>query len=88
MYPTLVIRGTGLYELWKQGLYRNYPPDKVHRAGPHRPPCHPNPLLRRAPALGTRCGCLRPQAPLSGGAYLLSADAFSVPHRCGALERQ
>jgi histone acetyltransferase (RNA polymerase elongator complex component) len=30
VYPTLVIRGTGLYELWKQGLYRNYPPDKVH----------------------------------------------------------
>lgn len=29
VYPTLVIRGTGLYELWKQGLYRNYPPDKV-----------------------------------------------------------
>ena len=34
VYPTLVIRGTGLYELWKQGLYRNYPPDKV---GSHRP---------------------------------------------------
>jgi Radical_SAM C-terminal domain len=29
VYPTLVIRGTGLYELWKQGLYRNYSPDKV-----------------------------------------------------------
>ena len=29
VYPTLVIRGTGLYELWKQGLYRNYPPDKA-----------------------------------------------------------
>ena len=26
MYPTLVIRGTGLYELWKHGLYRNYDP--------------------------------------------------------------
>lgn len=26
LYPTLVIRGTGLYELWKKGLYRNYPP--------------------------------------------------------------
>ena len=26
MYPTLVIRGTGLYELWKHGLYRNYNP--------------------------------------------------------------
>lgn len=26
VYPTLVIRGTGLYELWKQGLYRNYNP--------------------------------------------------------------
>lgn len=29
IYPTLVIRGTGLYELWKKGLYKNYPPDKV-----------------------------------------------------------
>lgn len=26
IYPTLVIRGTGLYELWKKGKYRNYPP--------------------------------------------------------------
>ena len=26
MYPTLVIRGTGLYELWKSGLFRNYDP--------------------------------------------------------------
>ena len=26
LYPTLVIRGTGLYELWKAGLYRNYDP--------------------------------------------------------------
>lgn len=26
LYPTLVIRGTGLYELWKKGEYRNYPP--------------------------------------------------------------
>lgn len=26
LYPTLVIRGTGLYELWKAGLYRNYEP--------------------------------------------------------------
>merc|ERR1712154_448443 len=24
---TLVIRGTGLYELWKTGRYRSYPPD-------------------------------------------------------------
>lgn len=29
LYPTLVIRGTGLYELWKKGLYRNYSPDKL-----------------------------------------------------------
>ncbi|KAL6758970.1 hypothetical protein V8C86DRAFT_2585635 [Haematococcus lacustris] len=29
LYPTLVIRGTGLYELWKRGMYRNYPPDKL-----------------------------------------------------------
>mmetsp|Transcript_14236 Transcript_14236/g.38587 ORF Transcript_14236/g.38587 Transcript_14236/m.38587 type:complete len:586 (-) Transcript_14236:641-2398(-) len=29
LYPTLVIRGTGLYELWKHGLYRNYHPDKL-----------------------------------------------------------
>eukprot|EP00002_Diphylleia_rotans_P020710 TRINITY_DN4019_c0_g1_i4.p1 TRINITY_DN4019_c0_g1~~TRINITY_DN4019_c0_g1_i4.p1 ORF type:complete len:554 (-),score=104.04 TRINITY_DN4019_c0_g1_i4:1122-2783(-) len=27
VYPTLVIRGTGLYELWKTGKYKNYPPD-------------------------------------------------------------
>ena len=27
IYPTLVIRGTGLYELWKAGLYRNYDPN-------------------------------------------------------------
>jgi len=27
IYPTLVIRGTGLYELWKTGQYKNYPPD-------------------------------------------------------------
>ena len=26
LYPTLVIRGTGLYELWRKGLYRNYDP--------------------------------------------------------------
>ncbi len=26
LYPTLVIRGTGLYELWKRGLYKNYHP--------------------------------------------------------------
>ncbi|EME26098.1 elongator complex protein 3 [Galdieria sulphuraria] len=26
IYPTLVIRGTGLYELWKAGKYKNYPP--------------------------------------------------------------
>jgi elongator complex protein 3 len=25
----LVIRGTGLYELWKAGLYRNYAPDRL-----------------------------------------------------------
>eukprot|EP01026_Neomeris_dumetosa_P077693 TRINITY_DN8389_c1_g1_i3.p1 TRINITY_DN8389_c1_g1~~TRINITY_DN8389_c1_g1_i3.p1 ORF type:complete len:563 (-),score=68.16 TRINITY_DN8389_c1_g1_i3:309-1997(-) len=29
IYPTLVIRGTGLYELWKKGLYKNYPPEKL-----------------------------------------------------------
>ncbi len=29
LYPTLVIRGTGLYELWKKGLCKNYAPDKV-----------------------------------------------------------
>lgn len=36
LYPTQVIRGTGLYELWKAGLYRNYAPsflvDLVRRA--------------------------------------------------------
>ena len=33
LYPTLVIRGTGLYELWKKGLYKNYAPDKVCGGG-------------------------------------------------------
>ncbi|KAJ1482707.1 RNA polymerase II Elongator subunit [Baffinella frigidus] len=27
LYPTLVIRGTGLYELWKSGRYQNYSPE-------------------------------------------------------------
>lgn len=30
IYPTLVIRGTGLYELWKSGKYRNYHPSKLN----------------------------------------------------------
>eukprot|EP00271_Cylindrocystis_brebissonii_P010556 TRINITY_DN26767_c0_g1_i1.p1 TRINITY_DN26767_c0_g1~~TRINITY_DN26767_c0_g1_i1.p1 ORF type:complete len:568 (-),score=90.10 TRINITY_DN26767_c0_g1_i1:317-2020(-) len=29
IYPTLVIRGTGLYEVWKTGRYRNYPPEQL-----------------------------------------------------------
>mmetsp|Transcript_6402 Transcript_6402/g.16226 ORF Transcript_6402/g.16226 Transcript_6402/m.16226 type:complete len:570 (+) Transcript_6402:69-1778(+) len=29
LYPTLVIRGTGLYELWKTGQYKNYTPDQL-----------------------------------------------------------
>eukprot|EP00123_Amoebidium_parasiticum_P003853 comp15171_c0_seq1/m.11884 comp15171_c0_seq1/g.11884 ORF comp15171_c0_seq1/g.11884 comp15171_c0_seq1/m.11884 type:complete len:563 (-) comp15171_c0_seq1:207-1895(-) len=29
LYPTLVIRGTGLYELWKTGRYQSYPPDTL-----------------------------------------------------------
>lgn len=29
VYPTLVIRGTGLYELWKTGRYQNYTPDQL-----------------------------------------------------------
>jgi elongator complex protein 3 len=29
IYPTLVIRGTGLYELWKTGQYKNYHPDAL-----------------------------------------------------------
>jgi elongator complex protein 3 len=29
LYPTLVIRGTGLYELWKTGHYKNYTPDQL-----------------------------------------------------------
>lgn len=29
LYPTLVIRGTGLYELWRKGLYKNYHPDRL-----------------------------------------------------------
>jgi len=29
IYPTLVIRGTGLYELWKLKKYQNYDPDTL-----------------------------------------------------------
>lgn len=29
LYPTLVIRGTGLYELWKTGLYKSYTPSAL-----------------------------------------------------------
>lgn len=29
IYPTLVIRGTGLYELWKMGKYRSYSPSTL-----------------------------------------------------------
>mmetsp|Transcript_1548 Transcript_1548/g.2564 ORF Transcript_1548/g.2564 Transcript_1548/m.2564 type:complete len:548 (+) Transcript_1548:95-1738(+) len=29
IYPTLVIRGTGLYELWKTGNYKNYTPEEL-----------------------------------------------------------
>ena len=29
IYPTLVIRGTGLYELWKTGLYKSYAPNEL-----------------------------------------------------------
>lgn len=29
IYPTLVIRGTGLYELWRTGRYKNLAPDKL-----------------------------------------------------------
>ena len=29
IYPTLVIRGTGLYEMWKRGNYKPYPVDEV-----------------------------------------------------------
>jgi elongator complex protein 3 len=29
LYPTLVIRGTGLYELWRKGYYKNYAPDEL-----------------------------------------------------------
>ena len=29
LYPTLVIRGTGLYELWKTGRYKNYTPGQL-----------------------------------------------------------
>ncbi len=29
LYPTLVIRGTGLYELWKTGQYKNYDPNAL-----------------------------------------------------------
>ncbi|ELQ74724.1 RNA polymerase II elongator complex, subunit ELP3/histone acetyltransferase [Trachipleistophora hominis] len=29
IYPTLVIKGTGLYELWKNKMYKNYSPDEL-----------------------------------------------------------
>ena len=29
IYPTLVIRGTGLYEFWKTGHYKNYTPEEL-----------------------------------------------------------
>lgn len=29
IYPTLVIKGTGLYEMWKNGKYKNYSPDEL-----------------------------------------------------------
>ncbi|XP_037749757.1 elongator complex protein 3 isoform X1 [Chelonia mydas] len=29
LYPTLVIRGTGLYELWKSGRYKSYSPSAL-----------------------------------------------------------
>ncbi|KAL3317759.1 Elongator subunit [Cichlidogyrus casuarinus] len=29
IYPTLVIRGTGLYELWRNKLYKSYPPNML-----------------------------------------------------------
>ncbi|XP_074143693.1 elongator complex protein 3 [Sminthopsis crassicaudata] len=29
LYPTLVIRGTGLYELWKSGRYKSYSPSSL-----------------------------------------------------------
>jgi elongator complex protein 3 len=29
IYPTLVIRGTGLYELWRTGRYQNYTPNDL-----------------------------------------------------------
>eukprot|EP00606_Chrysophyceae_sp_TOSAG23-5_P000971 GSChrysophyteH2.ASY1.ANO1.500.1 assembled CDS len=29
IYPTLVIRGTGLYDLWKTGKYKNYTPEEL-----------------------------------------------------------
>jgi len=65
VYPTLVIRGTGLYELWKQGLYRNYSPDKVrpalptprlclHRLGSTLLRCRLSPTQDRLPWTGRR----------------------------------
>ena len=42
-YPTLVIRGTGLYELWKAGLYRNSDPALLVELV--RRPCRTPPLL-------------------------------------------
>lgn len=65
LYPTLVIRGTGLYELWKKGLYKNYPPEKlidlVARVlalvcTPFPPPAPAAPYCSH-PMLLSRCNC-------------------------------
>ena len=47
VYPTLVIRGTGLYELWMKGLYKNYAPDKVRCFRP----CTNRPVVQTATQL-------------------------------------
>ncbi|GAX83381.1 hypothetical protein CEUSTIGMA_g10806.t1 [Chlamydomonas eustigma] len=63
LYPTLVIRGTGLYELWKRGLYRNYHPDKlvdlVARILALLPPWCLGPDDSRQPELRGRCSVVR-----------------------------
>ena len=66
LYPTLVIRGTGLYELWKAGLYRNYDPSLLVELGrclhppdtSHEPEhCGP-PVTQSSPPLLLRDACL------------------------------
>ncbi len=75
VYPTLVIRGTGLYELWKQGLYRNYPPDKA------RQPDAVHHLLS-VPAMLAVCSCWASATPTAGNGVRLIQQLACTLHCC------